>query len=165
MAIEIGQKIHDKLITDLSALTFETGGGTLFGNVKKFYATGTMAGRDCLIVPDSNDETVVGQSAGNTQTTREYGFKAVTIEVLEASDTDAIGAMKYSRLINIQDVLLNYLQKEPSNLNAWGNTNGISIYKIRVRPVRWDTQASESGYVALMEISFGVYLNIIPQNL
>lgn len=162
--MEIGSKIHDKLITDFAALQYSNG-GTVFTNVKKYFAASAMAPGDCLIMPYSNTETVSGGSAGNTQTTREYGFRAVVVEQIEASDTDSQGAMKYSRLLNTQDSILDYLQREPSNLNSWGNANNIFIFKIRVRQVRHDVQRTEGGYAAILDISFGVFLNVIPQNL
>lgn len=160
----IGQLIHDKLITDFIALNFADN-TDLFVNVKKFYAANSMKARDCLIIPDSNSETTEGQSAGNFQTTREYAFRAISIENLEETDNDATGSIKYNRLMNIQDTILNYLQKEPSNLNSWGATNSIAIYKIRVRPVRWDVQRTESGFSAILDIPFSIFLNVIPQNL
>ena len=160
----IGQQIHDKLITDFAALTFEDA-TPLFGNVKKFYRQNSMEGRDCLILPNSNTENVDGESAGNFQTTRMYGFRMIAIEEIEAADDDDEGAIKYSRLMNIQDTVLDYLQKEPSNLNSWGDANSITIYKIRLGSVRWDTQPTEGGYVSLLDIPFTVFLNVIPQNL
>lgn len=162
--MEIGSKIYDKLITDFSALKFSDN-STVFANVKKFYASGAMEARDCLLIPDSIPETVVGQSAGNYQTTRAYTFRAIAYEVLEETESDSSGSIKYSRLMNITDAILNYLQKEPSNLNSWGNSNSISIYKIRVNQPRFDTQRSENGFVALVDINFSIYLNVIPQNL
>lgn len=159
-----GQQIHDKLITDFAAFEFE-GGATMFNNVQKFYPKSSMGALDCLIVPDSNLETVEGLSAGNTQTTREYAFRAVVVEVLEETDTTAEGSLKYSRLMNVTDAILDYVQKEPSNLRAWGISNDIQIFKTRIRNVRYDTERSESGYVVFLEVIFGVFLNVVPQNL
>lgn len=161
--MEIARLIHDKLVTDFAALKFSNN-ATIFNNVKKFFASGSMEALDCVILPDSTPEVVEGQSAGNSQTTRIYNFRAFTYEQIEAASDDAAGSMKYSRLLNTQDSILDYLQKEPSNLNAWGNTNNIRIYKIRVNSVNFDTQRSEGGFLVLLEISFGVYLNIIPQS-
>jgi len=159
-----GQLIHDKLITDFAAFTFE-GGADMFSKVQKFYASDSMGALNCLIIPDSNQETVEGLSAGNTATTREYAFRAVVIEVIEEADTDAEGSLKYSRLMNVTDEILDYLQKEPNNLRAWGNTNNLNIFKNRIRSVRYDTVESTAGYAVLLEVIFGVYLNVIPQNL
>lgn len=161
----IGQQIHDKLITDFAALKFEDDTTVLFSNVRKYFAATSMEPGDCLIIPDSNSEIIMGQSAGNTATTREYSFRAITFEQLEATDDNAAGSLKISRLMNRLDSVLEYLQKEPSNLNSWGNSNGIAIFKIRMRPVRFDTQQSEGGFSMLYDVPFSVYLNIVPQNL
>lgn len=158
------QLIQDKLIVDFIALTFE-GGNTIFNNVRKFFATDSMESLDCLIIPDSNQEQTSGLSAGNTQTTREYAFRAIVVEHIEAAATEEEGTLKYSRIGNIEDAILDYLQKEPSNLNSWGNTNNLAIFKIRVTNVRYETVQSEAGYVVLLDILFSVFLNVIPQNL
>jgi len=164
MGQEIGRAIHDKLITDFTSLKFSNN-QNIFNNVKKFYASTSMEALDCLIIPDSLSENVQGGSAGNTQTTRIYRFRALSYEQIEAADTDNVGNIKYSRLLNIADSILDYLQKEPSNLNSWGSTNSINIYKIRVDSPRYDTQQTENGYNAFIDISFSVYLSLIPQNL
>jgi hypothetical protein len=158
----IAQKIHDKLITDFQALTFEND-STLFTNVKKFYASQTMQARDCLIIPDTNDEQVLGGSAGNTSTTRNYGFNAIVIEAIKATDSDSEGSLKYSRLLNEVDEILDYIQKEPSNLNSWGATNNIDIFKIRLRQVFFNQELAENGYVEVANVQFNVYLNVTPQ--
>lgn len=163
--MNIGQQIHDKLLVDFGNLEFYNTNTKIFTTVKKFYASGSMHSSNGLIIPDSTPEIVEGQSAGNSQTTRVYTFRAIAVEEIEATDSDSEGSLKYSRLLNIQDAILDYLQKEPSNLNAWGNTNSIFIFKIRVNNVTYDTQKSETGYVALLDVNFSVYLSVIPQNL
>lgn len=160
----IGQLIHDKLITDFAALQFE-GGNTLLNNVKKFYAASSWESQDGLILPDSTPEQTEGNSAGNTATTREYSFRFLAKEEIEATDVDATGSLKYSRLMNIVDAVLDYLQKEPNNLRAWGNTNSIDIFKIRITSMRYDTLETEGGYSVIAHVSFSVFVNIIPQNL
>lgn len=162
--MEIGRQIHDKLLTDFAALKFSNN-SALFNNVEKYYASSQMEARDCLIKATSVPENVEGGSAGNFQTTRMYSFSAFTFEQIEASDTTAAGKIKYSRLLNILDSILDYLQKEPSNLNAWGASNSINIYKIRVNNPVFDTVQTEGGYSEVLEVPFTIYLNVIPQNL
>lgn len=162
--MEIGSKIYDKLITDFAALQFANN-TTIFSAVKKYYANDSMEALNCLIVPSTTNEVVTGQSAGNTATTRLYAFSAIVVEQLESTDNDANGSIKYSRLVNIADSILDYLQKEPSNLNSWGNDNNISIFKIRTDSPRYDIQKTESGYAVILDVSFTIYLNVIPQNL
>lgn len=158
-----GAKIYEKLITDFGALKFENN-TTIFSAVKAFF-TKAMDANTCLIIPDLNNEKVDGLSSGNTETTREYGFRAVVIEELESTVSDSEALTRYMRMLNIQDSMLNYLQKEPSNLNAWGHaqTPSLNIFKIRVANVRCDTQRAENGYVALLDVSFRVSLNVVPQ--
>lgn len=63
MAIEIGTTIHNKLLVDFAALKFANN-ATIFNNVKKFFAGGSMEALDCLVIPRTTPEIVTGQSAG-----------------------------------------------------------------------------------------------------
>lgn len=162
--MSIGQLIHDKLITDFAALKFENNTTSIFNNVKKFYAASSQKPQDCLIKPDSNNEIVSGQSAGNTATTRVYTYAAIFFEQVEASTTDNEGSIKYQRLMNTLDGILNYIQREPSNLRSWGISNGIDIFKTRLNNVRFGVlERSEGGFVEVGYVLFSVYLNITPQ--
>jgi dsDNA-binding SOS-regulon protein len=162
--MSIGTQIHDKLITDFATLTFGDGNIT-FNNVKKFYRAESQQALDCLVLPDTTPEVIVGQSAGNTQTTRQYTYRIIVTESIEEATTDEEGANKYSRILDIQDGLLDYLQKEPSNLNAWGQTNNIHIFKIRVNNPRFDRLSTANGYAEVLDLTFTVFVNVIPQNL
>ncbi len=162
--MEIGSKIHNKLITDFQALKFSDN-TVIFQNVRKFFPVNSMKSLDCLIVPGPAPEVVEGQSAGNFQTTRMYNFRAVVMEVLESTTTNVEGDIKYTRIMNILDAILDYLQKEPSNLNAWGNSNSINIFKIRVGLPDFVPQQSTNGYSVILDVPFIVYLNVVPQNL
>ena len=161
--MEIGSKIHDKLITDFQALKFSNN-TNIFNNVKKFF-TSSMVSMDCVIMPQSTPEDVQGQSAGNYQTTRMYTYSATVIEQIESSISDTAAGIKYARLENIQDSILDYLQKEPSNLNSWGDTNGINVFKIRVNNCDYRIEKAESGYVVALGVIFTIFVNVIPQNL
>lgn len=164
--MSIGALINNKLIEDFKLLEFSNN-NVIFNNVEKFYAEDTMESSDCLIRPISNDESTIEPAGGNIETMREYGFKAVVLEMIESSLTKAEGSKKYDRLMNTQDAILNYLQKEPSNLNAWGQQQNpiINIYKIRVRNTRFVTARSKGGYAEFLDIDFSVYLTVVPQNL
>ena len=157
-----GQLIHDELITDFAALQY-VGGATIFNNVKKFYAADSMKSSDCLILPASNTEEI----AGNTSTHKVYSFDALAIEVINDTDSDAEGALKYSRLLNIQDSILDYIQLEPSNLNAWGQLQSpvLNVYKIRLSQVAFDEQLTQGGFAAVMRVRFSIFINITPQNI
>ena len=164
MSNEIGSKILAKLITDFAGLKFSNN-QVIFNNVRSFYTGDSMEPLDCLVIPDITPEVTFGESAGNTQTTRIYQFRTLVFETIESSADNSAGQLKYNRILNITDALLDYLQKEPSNLNSWGNSNNINIFKIRVVQPRFDTQRTETGFGVLLDLSFGVYLNVVPQNL
>lgn len=154
--------IAEQLKSDIMVLQFE-GGNTSFKNVKYGYRSGLMGDDDALLLPDSNNETVEGQSAGNTQTTREYGFE---LQVYEEINTDISNTQidtKYLRLMNRVDSVLDYIQKEPSNLNSLSlGSNGV-VFKMRLRQVIHDRIKTELGIVEYASIRFSVFVNVVPQ--
>lgn len=158
-------EIHNKLITDFAIL--DIGGGQNFGAVKKAYRAETMQPLDCLIMPDTSSEQVTGGSAGNTATTRQYGFAVSLYELINSTDDDSVMDIKYSRLTNCQDAILDYLEVEPNSLRTWAlNLNEpINLFKIRVTQVFYDRLQAENGFAEQLLIRFSVFVNVVPQNL
>lgn len=158
-----GGALLQKLITDFKALTF-AGGEDLFIDVKSAYREGIRGNRQAILIPDDNSETI----RGNTETDRQYGFLLSALEETNSTETDAIVQNMYVRLLNIQDALLDYLQKEPNNLRTWGQNQStiIPIYKIRLgQPIFLEGKTPSGGYGVEMQFRFTVYINVTVQNL
>lgn len=152
--------IHDKLITDFAALQFE-GGNTLFGNVKKDFRQVAMGSGDCLLLMDDMSQDV----QGITTTQRDYGFLWVYMEATEASITDIEAATRISRMANVEDAVVNYLQKIPNNLRAWGDTNSIEVVRIAVTNVFYDESKTPDGYQIVQRGRFFVRVDVNARNL
>jgi hypothetical protein len=150
----------DKLITDFTALQFDSG-SSLFTNMKKFYRASSMQGGDGLLLADQIGEDIKGV----TTTQREYGFVLVHIESMEGVETDADAAIRIDRQSEVETTLLDYLQKEPNNLRTWGNTNGIEVVKIRIGNGIYLDQKSESGQARALVLRFKVIVDINNRNL
>lgn len=158
--MESGAKILQKLIEDFKALTYTGGSSNLFSDVASSYLTETRNPSQGLLLYDDDTEFI----RGNNMTDRNYGFYFHDFEEINnKSLTDADVQNMYYRLANKRDVLLNYLQREPSNLRAWGQlqTPIISIFKNRVNQVLFDVGKSQNGgYAATMELRFTVFQSI-----
>lgn len=153
------KEIHDKLVTDFSSLQFE-GGNALFTSVKKIRRTNPTS-TECILMKAD----LVEEISGNTETDRIYGFVAIIEEFIESSISQTEADKKIDRLSNIEDKILNYLQKEPNNLRAWGQSQNplIEIFKIRVMPSRHQEAITEKGYAVGLVIPFTVYVLNVPQ--
>lgn len=147
--------IHDKLIEDFQAFQFE-GGQTMFDSVRKAFYT-LQGARDCLIVPGDPGVEVIG----NTSDDRFYTFTAVTMEEYEASASQAEMDTRIARLGNIEDRILDYLQKVPNSLD--GAVDGVTVYKINVSPSRYEYQMDSDGASVVLYIQFVVHTLLTPQ--
>lgn len=154
--------IHDKLITDFTTLQFGNT-NSLFTNVKKHYPLTSMKGGDALIVKDGFSENI----QGIVSTERNYDFLFITYEAIESSLSQNDSDAKLDRLSEVEDKVLDYLQKEPNNLRSWGfsQSPSIEVVKIRVVSNLYDTLQAENGYVKELQIRFTITTRIDSQNI
>lgn len=149
------KEIHDKLITDLTALTFN-GTTPIFTTVKKaLYAFQDEL--DCLLIPGDPDNQVSGQSTD----IRSYAFSLLVREFLENANNQTELDLKIDRLSNIEDKVLDYLQKLPNPINT--SLSGINVMQILVSPCRYDYASNERGVEINLVVNFAVQVVITPQ--
>lgn len=153
--------IHNKLITDFDLLTFKTNSNLLFSNGGKKFFKGEFGANEYIMTTDGINEDI----SGNTSTYRDYGFLVVWLEELESGQNDSEINAKVDRMNNREDVILDYIQKEPSSLNAWGNTQNpvINIFKIRLLSLIEDDVITTNGFGKVKRCRFNVSVNIVPQ--
>jgi predicted oxidoreductase len=87
----------------------------------------------------------------------------VYVEVLESALTVDEAEIRIARSSEIEDRILDYIQKEPSNLNAWGQTNSIEVFKMRLINMTEDDVRSKNGYSTVKQLRFDVSVLITPQ--
>ena len=150
------KEVHDQIITDFSGFTF-SGGAPMFSQVVKALGNDiTAQSGTCLISLDSPSVDIIG----NTSDDRILGFSAFYIEFLQsASQSQVID--RVDRISNVEDRILDYLQKEPSDLR--GAVSGVDIYKVRVTPSTYSEDQTEHGIVLTLTIRFQVHILLTPQ--
>lgn len=153
--------IHNKLIEDIGALEYTGTSNKLFTSVKKFIRD-TMTGEQCLILDDGVREEIIGA----TTTTRTYKFMVVYVDELEKNVSDSEASIVIDRGSNREDVILDYIQKEPGNLNSWADSEGFTIYKMRLAgEVTVIDVLTKSGQGTMKSIPVEVPVLITPQSL
>ena len=150
-------EIITELLTDLAALTF-VGGINCFGNVKTVYRNNQNP-RDAILIPRSTPVVLLG----NTSDERIYTFDLSLYEVIESTLSQSESEKRQARINNIEDAILNYLEKEPHNLvNSIVFSNG-NITKVRVNSTDQQYVTTEQGISVALSIQFSVYVLITPQ--
>lgn len=154
--------ITNKLIADWQAFAFD-GGGTLLGNVKKYYKTSFMNGGDLMLMYDD----LTTETMGITTDERGYGFQSIYIEEMESSISETEAERRLDRMAVVEDTILDYLQKQPNNLRAWGFSQSpqIEVVKMVARPAIYDDLRGENGFVKVQRIRFSVITSINTRNL
>ena len=151
------KEILSKLKTDISALTYSGTVNLLFNSVQTYYK-GDFSSNDCILTTDGVNENITG----NSSTYRDYGFLLAYIEEMETSTTDAQALIMVDRMSNKEDVILNYIQKEPNSLTSL-ISNNIEVVSMRVDGVSEDDTLTTSGYAKIKRVRFTVKVNIVPQ--
>ena len=145
-------QIHDKLITDISALTF-SGGSSMFNSVNKL-AKAQMGSFDAIVFANTGGETI----SGNSFTERVYGFTFYVEDYLE-KESDSNKDLVVDRLSNIEEAIKDMIEKEPSNLRALDST----IFNSRTVSEESDAYNSNTGIVLYLRIRFNIYVTNTPQ--
>lgn len=150
--------IHDKLITDFSALVFDGTAVNLFTAVQKVFVDEPEDLPVCRIIPVAMSVEV----DGNTHDTRILSFSA---DVFDAMDLESLtnAENKIDRLSNIEDSVVAYLEKLPNNLE--NEVSGIHIYDIMIERLQYQYQTNERGLEVVLNIPFSLKLSITPQTL
>lgn len=147
-------EIHDKIITDFQAFTF-SGGGSMFRQVIKGVGSDTtIDSGDIIIGFDQSTEEIYG----NSSTIRNYGFVATYFEMIE-NRTEAEIDIISERIGNVEDKILDYLQKEPPNITV----DGLVIYKVRLGSILPQIIETEAGIGNIVDFRFNVFVELNPK--
>lgn len=150
--------IHDKLITDFTALTFDGTAINLFTEVKKLFVVEPEDLPVCRITSTGLRVEI----DGNTHNTRLLGFVADTFDSIPLDNISQEDAEKrIDRLSNIEDSVLAYLSKLPNNIEHEVGT--IHIYDMQVEQTSYQYQSGERGIEVMLSIPFTLKLSITPQ--
>lgn len=141
-------QILAKLITDFSALEFANTNQKLFGAVANFFPQAPTTYPSCEIYAWNTRVNTLT----NLEDERWYGYRAISYELVETSASTDIALLKTKRLLNIQDVVLDYLEKIPANLEH--AITGIHVTSTTVDQILFDYVRLQSGITAYMTMDF-----------
>lgn len=163
--IQIRKLIHDKLITDFTALKHVNGTDALFAGVKKIFINLPASLPVCEIIPTSVNTSVLGLEFNE----KAIGFTAITYEQINQetgtteSDQQTEAERKITRLSDIEDIVIQYLEKIPDSLR--GNVGSADIVRIDIQPSSWDYQIGENGLRIFLSITFAIVMVDEPKSL
>jgi hypothetical protein len=149
--------IHDKLITDFKALTFESSVNKIFVDVQKYFKDLPTNTPICRIIALNGNI----QNDGNSTDTRTFSWQADVFELIEASASQSEADIKINRLENISDIVIAYLEKIPNSLEH-AITN-IHIVNTIPRNIVYSYELAEIGVAHYLTIIFDTEVLITPQ--
>lgn len=156
----IRKAVHDQLITDFGNLTFDASTNKLFVQVKKAF----MDLPNVLPVCEIFASNTLPEILSDAEDTRVYTFQAIVSDLIDSEATnEATSILTIDRLSQIEDRILDYLQKIPNNLV--GKLTDINVYRIQPTATVYDYAESTRGIELIMSISFDIYININVRNL
>lgn len=155
----IRKPLNDRLITDLSQLTYASGSNPLFANVVKIFATIPANTPVCEVSPFSGDVIV----EGNDFDRRVLGWQIYVYEKIGSDNDQNTTNNKIDRLNYIEDAILDYLEAIPNNLEHV--ITDVHVLNINVTTVQWDLVEFTDGIVKTLTINFTTEINIDVKNL
>lgn len=155
--INYRKPLHDKLITDFTALKHIDASSSLFANVKKIYLNLPTSTPACRIIQTAPAVEVLG----NTSDIRSLGFQADIYELIEASASEAEAVIKIDRLSNIEDQVYAYLEELPNNLEH--AITSIHVFELHPQPAIYNYVQAEQGIEVYLTIPFELKILITPQ--
>jgi hypothetical protein len=162
---QIRNPFHTKILTDLRALKHVNGSDALFASVDEIFLTLPASLPVCEVMPSPVSTSVMGLEYNE----QAMGFTAVTYEIINfeagASDADKLteAKRKMTRIKDIEDIVLQYLQEIPDALR--GTVAGADVERIDIQPSSWDYQIGEDGLRVYLSINFSIVYTIIPKQL
>lgn len=163
--IQIRKLIHDKLITDFTALKHVNGTDALFASVKKIFINLPASLPVCEIIPSAVNTSVMGLEFNE----KAIGFTAITYEQINQetgvseADQQTEAERKITRLSDIEDIVVQYLEKIPDALR--GNVGSADIIRIDIQPTSWDYAIGENGLRVYLSINFSIVMIDEPKGL
>lgn len=158
---EYRRQIHDAIIADFRTLQHEDG-TTLFKKVGKILIEKELSSPICQVLPFNVNVT----EDGLEENQRVFGFRAIVTENLEKID-NSLGELAIDRISRAEDIVLEYLEKEPHPLDAITvpASGAIPEYTIQTMKIsniqgQWIPQVDTTFSMSL-DIRFSVYISLI----
>lgn len=147
---QISKPLHDKLINDFTNLHHD-GDELCFGDVEKIFLDFPVSLPSCEII--RMEPTV--DPIGLDYDVRSIGFRSIVYEQIEYNSSQQEADAKIDRLSDIEDVIMEYLEKIPNNI---GTISGEKIHKIDIGPSRYDYVSAKSGMSIYQIIDFSLHI-------
>lgn len=144
--------ITAKLITDLSALTYESSANLLFTSVKRLFATKPTSVPVCAVSSIGTDIEALDTFTDHVG----YRYQLEIYDTVEnLANNQSELDIRIDRLTNIEDQVNEYLEAIPNNLEY--AISGLHIDRIDVDGVTYDYGTADQGAELLLTIPFTLY--------
>lgn len=147
------KSIEDKLITDMGSLKHDNNTDACFAVTQALFTDFPTSLPACQVLPMSPSVEVSGLGYDS----RVLGFDILVYELIETNADYTEAKRKLDRLMDIEDRVLNYLEKIPNNIEY---VNGSHLYKLQVMPSNYSYEMSENGLRVYLSIQLNCYVNI-----
>jgi hypothetical protein len=147
------KSIEDKLITDMTALKHDNNTDVCFAVTQALFVDFPTSLPACQVLPMSPSVEVSGLGYDS----RVLGFDILVYELIETNTDYTEAKRKLDRLMDIEDRILNYLEKIPNNIEY---VNGSHLYRLQVQPSSYSYESSENGLRVYLSIQLNCYVNI-----
>lgn len=154
----IKKVIHDKLKTDMGTLKYYNG-ETCFAQVEKIFVDYPDGTPFCQVYATQPSVEVDGIDFDN----RSYGFAIIAGDFISADSTQAQIDIQIDRMSDLEDSILDYLEKIPNKLE--GLVAGVRPFRVDIINSDYSYEQAENGIRIYLNIEIALVLSISVKEL
>lgn len=153
------KELQDEIIDQLEALTYTGTANVLFADVRKVYKEQPLGFPIARVISTSNGVEVLGLDYDN----KIMGFQIDVFDLLDEQITQDEAETRIDRISNIEDMILNWLEELPNNIER--EVTGVHIHTIDILRGGFNYENNESGIMLNLAIPFELKTTVYVKGL
>lgn len=153
------KELQDEIIEQVAALKYDGTTNLLFADVRKIYKEQPLGYPIARVISTSNGVEVMGLDYN----TKIMGFQIDVFDLLDEQVTQDDAELRIDRMGNIEDILFEWVQKIPNNLER--EVTGVHIYSIDILRAGFSYESNESGIMVNLAVAFELKTEVYTKGL
>lgn len=152
------QQLLDEIIEQISALTYPSSANVLFADVRKIFKEQPLGYPIARVINTSNGVDILGNDVDQ----KTMGFQIDVFDLMDEQVTQDDAETRYDRMSNIEDILYEWIEKIPNNLE---NETSTHIHAVNILRGGWNYETNESGIMVNLSIPFELQTTVYVKTL
>lgn len=153
------KELHDQIITQISALTFDGSANLLFADVQKIYKEQPLGFPIARVIATTVGVEVMGLDYDQ----KNMGFQIDVFDLLDEGVTQDEAETRIDRMSNTEDILLEWVEAIPNNIE--NSVSGVHINTVEILNGGFSYDNNENGIMLNLAIPFQLKTEVYTKGL